>query len=128
MEHDERRKNTRVSFHTTASLKFPEMSFDKCETRDLSIKDVFVLGVQGVEVEDECEVILHLSGMTSDLNLTMRGKVVRVQGDGVAICFFEIDLDSFYHLKNIVYYNTENPDEVADVVDDEGVGGVFVDH
>jgi hypothetical protein len=26
--------------------------------------------------------------------------------------FVEIDLDSFYHLKNIIYYNSSDPDTI----------------
>ena len=111
---EERRENTRVNFHTTATLKFPDNSFENCETRDLSVKGVFVLDVTDQEVGDECDVELFLSGGTSDLALRMRGEVVRSQDEGVAINFYEVDLDSFYHLKNIVYYNSENPDELEE--------------
>ena len=42
----------------------------------------------------------------------MKGEVVRVEPDGLALHFSEIDFDSFYHLKNIIYYNSEDPDQV----------------
>ena len=40
----------------------------------------------------------------------MRGEVVRVDPGGLALHFTEIDADSFYHLKNIIYYNSKDPD------------------
>lgn len=111
MKNDERRQNTRVHFHTTASLQFSERLFKNCETRDLSVKGLFVQNVTGQEAGDKCEIDLHLSGATSELKLAMRGEIVRVQEDGVAVNFYEVDLDSFYHLKNIVYYNSVDPDD-----------------
>ncbi len=42
----------------------------------------------------------------------MKGEVVRVEEDCIALYFFEIDLDSFFHLRNIVYYNTEDADKI----------------
>ena len=111
----EKRKNTRVPFHSTISVRFPDQTFDHCETQDLSLKGVFVKGVTGPRAEgDQCELSLHLSGATSDLSLHMRGEVVRTRKDGVGLHFSEIDLDSFYHLKNIIYYNSDDPDILED--------------
>ena len=107
----EKRKNTRVPFHTTITVRFPDKTFDHCETQDLSLKGVFVKGVTGSRAEgDRCELSLHLSGSSSNLSLHMNGEVVRVKKDGIGLHFSEIDLDSFFHLKNIIYYNTEDPD------------------
>ena len=107
----EKRKNTRVPFHATITVRFPDQTFDHCETQDLSLKGVFVKGVTGARsLGDRCELSLHLSGSSSDLALHISGEVVRVREDGVGLHFSEIDLDSYYHLKNILYYNSEDPD------------------
>ena len=111
----EKRQNTRVPFHTTITVRFSDKTFDHCETQDLSLKGVFVKGVTGTRAQgDHCELSLHLSGATSDLSLHMSGEVVRVLDDGVGLHFSEIDLDSFFHLKNIIYFNTEDPDILGD--------------
>ena len=112
MSENERRKNTRVPFQTTADLIFSDKSYQKCETENLSVKGVSIPGVVGHQINEECEVSLALSGTTSELRLEMKGKVVRVTAEGIGIQFTEIDLDSFYHLKNIVYYNAEDPDQI----------------
>ena len=113
MTGDERRRSTRVFFHTIANLHFSDADFTSCETMDLSIKGVFVLGLSGRPIGDRCAVQLQLSGSSTQLLLAMQGEVVRVEAKGTAIKFSEIDLDSFNHLKNIVYYNSENPDELT---------------
>ncbi|MCK5232369.1 MAG: PilZ domain-containing protein [Desulfobulbaceae bacterium] len=114
MNEQDRRRNTRVDFQTTADLKFPDQEFPDCETRDLSVRGIAVLDVKGPELGDQCEISLHLSGMSSDLSLAMKGEVVRTEEDFIALHFFEIDLDSFFHLRNIVYYNTEDADKVEE--------------
>jgi len=113
MTQDEKRRATRVRFLTTASLNFDDAHFTHCETADLSTKGLFVFGAADRKKGDECAIELRLSGTSTKLVVRMRGKVVRVREDGVALNFFEVDLDSYHHLKNIVYYNSENPDELT---------------
>ena len=106
----ERRRTTRVAFSTTATLHFEDAAYAECATENLSTKGVFIAGVTGRTIGDTCSIELHLSGASSDLVLRMQGRVVRTPPNGIAIQFEEVDLDSFYHLKNIVYYNSEDPD------------------
>lgn len=119
MEEVNKRKNVRVRFTTNATLRFADQSFTNLETSNMSLKGVYVLGVSGIAKGAKCGVSLHLSGATSELMVKMTGEVVRVEEDGVALRFSEIDLDSFFHLRNIVYFNSENPD----VVEEELVAG-----
>ncbi|MBU4033221.1 MAG: PilZ domain-containing protein [Proteobacteria bacterium] len=105
-----KRKNSRVPFEVIISLDFQDQSHAECKTTDLSLRGVFVLDVTGHTVGENCLVSLRLVGSTSHLSLTMKGTVVRVEEDGLALHFYEMDLDSFFHLKNILYYNSENPD------------------
>ena len=108
----ERRKNTRVPFQTTADVVFSDASYSQCATENLSVTGVSVLGITGHEIGETCDLSLALSGSTCHLRLTMKGKIVRVDSDRVALSFTEIDLDSFYHLKNIIYYNANDPDTI----------------
>ena len=108
----ERRKNTRVPFQATADVRIADKNYTHCETENLSVKGVSVLGISGHKVSEKCDVSLALSGSTSELKLTMQGEIVRVQQDSIALKFTEVDLDSFYHLKNIIFYNSEDPDKI----------------
>jgi hypothetical protein len=107
---DNKRKNSRVPFHATITLNFPNRQHEECETVDLSLKGVFVVGITDHAIGEKCQASLRLIGSTSDLTLDMKGEVVRVEKNGMGLHFFETDLDSFFHLKNILYYNSENPD------------------
>ena len=110
----ERRKDVRVTFQSRVKLVFGDEVFDDCETRNISVSGVFVEGVSGVDKGARCAVEFRLIGRTSTLVMDMSGEVVRVDGDGVALQFFDVDRDSFCHLKNIVYFNYKNPAELGD--------------
>lgn len=109
-----RRKSTRVPFKATVDLIFDGREYLKRQTSDLSLTSVFVPGVTGHEAGETCRLNLHLTGLSSDILLHMKGRIQRVEQDGIGLEFFEIDLDSFYHLKNIVYYNSGDPDKLED--------------
>ncbi len=106
---DERRHNTRVSFETVIDLSCGEKKFTGCETENLSTKGVLIHDITDLQLDDQCDLSLHLSG-GHNLTLTMKGIVQRITDTGIGIRFTETDLDSFTHLKNIIYYNSENPD------------------
>lgn len=111
----ERRRDVRVTFRATAKLNYSDnRSFSECETRDISVSGVFVAGVSGVAFGEKCDIEFHLCGRTSNLVLSMAGETVRVLEDGVALQFFDIDEDSFYHLQNIVYFNYKHSDQAAE--------------
>lgn len=115
MAQNERRANTRVSFQTTVDLRFTGgREYRGCVIQDLSVKGVFLVGVRQQAVGDRCALSLCLSGTSSDLCLRIQGEVMRVEEDGVGVHFVEMDLDSFYHLKNIIYFNAENPDNIQE--------------
>lgn len=108
----ERRRNTRVAFQAIADVAFGDTHYTQCATENLSVKGVAVLGISGHKIGDTCDISLALSGSTSHLRLSMKGKIVRAEDNRIALNFTEIDLDSFYHLKNIVYYNSNDPDAI----------------
>lgn len=110
----ERRKNTRVPFQTTADVIFPNAHYSQCATENLSVKGVSVLGITGHAIGESCNLSLDLNGSSSQLRLAMKGTIVRVETDRIALNFTEIDIDSFYHLKNIIYYNSNDPDAIEE--------------
>ncbi|MEN8136773.1 MAG: PilZ domain-containing protein [Thermodesulfobacteriota bacterium] len=129
-QQNEKRRDVRVTFRTTVKLSFPDgRTFDECETSDVSVSGVFVKGVTGVDCGDKCQVKFHLSGRTSSLVLELDGEIVRTQAVGVALQFFEVDEDSFYHLQNIVYFSYKHADDGGgseilggdDTIDDEAL-------
>jgi hypothetical protein len=116
MTYGERRKNTRVLFQTTASVCFEGEVCEQLTIRDLSLKGMYIEAISGHSAGERCEIQLFLSGTSSELKLSMKGEVVRVDAGGMVVHFTEIDIDTFFHLRNIVYYNAADPDQLLDDV------------
>lgn len=127
MGSSERRKNVRVTFQTTVSLHFADGEYAHCQTKDLSLKGIFIPGIVDREPGDRCHVAILLSGTSSKLKITMTGEVVRNTEEGIGIYFDEIDVDSFFHLKNIVYYNSDHPDQIIEPYIETVPNGTYVD-
>jgi hypothetical protein len=113
---DERkRRDSRVPFHAVVSLAFADGgTFSNCEIRDLSLRSIFIEGVDGRGVGETCRLELCLTGTSSRTCLSIEGTVVRRQEAGIAVRFTSMDPDSFFHLQNIIYYNSEDADTLQD--------------
>ena len=108
-----RRSKIRVDFQTriVVDVTEPPVQMDG-DSRNLSLKGIFVNTKEDISPGARCRVQIFLSGRTEPTPLCMEGTVVRKDPSGVAITFDSMDLDSYTDLKNIVRYNTENPDDV----------------
>ncbi len=111
----DRRKNIRVVFNVSADVTESGSQGRKihCEdTRDISLKGAYLLTNEPFPDGTECAIDLLLEGSSSKLTLHIKGKVVRSDNDGMAVNFTDMDVDSLIHLKNILYYNSGDPDRI----------------
>lgn len=111
---EEQRKRTRVNFHALVDLDSGEKRLKGLESRDLSLKGLFVITEERMGKGVPVDVTLDLSGSSSKVSLKMKGKIARIDEEGMAVDFTEVDLDSFYHLRNIILYNSGEPNDVDD--------------
>ncbi|MFZ2957170.1 MAG: PilZ domain-containing protein [Candidatus Ozemobacteraceae bacterium] len=109
----EHRRFTRVFPHVEAELTHLEAGIIPCETRDVSMKGVSVDGCKPLQVGTDCELTFYLGGRQSGKRIEIRGRVVRCDSSGLAIEFLEIyGMDSYEHLRNLVFYNARIGDDV----------------
>ncbi len=107
-----RRRRTRVDFHTLVDVQAPGALLRNLRSRDLSHKGVFVLGQHPLSEGQEVFVTVRLHGdEESTPVLRMEGKVARLTPDGTAIDFVSMDPDTYLHLRNLVLLNAEDPDQ-----------------
>ncbi|TWI72433.1 PilZ domain-containing protein [Desulfobotulus alkaliphilus] len=105
----ERRRMKRVAFETEVRLHVGEHEIRvEGSSRDLSQKGVFVATDVPLKEGTECRVEIQLSGMEEPICLFMKGRVARIVPKGVGVEFFEMDLETFTHLRNVVLYNSDN--------------------
>ena len=97
----------RISCRVIPQQKTP---FQADSTRDLSLKGLYVSTGERLEKGTLCKLELGLEGVPAPL--TIMARVVRVDKGGIAFMFDEMDIETFLHLKNILYYNSGNPERI----------------
>lgn len=108
---DDRRKHSRVGFTTEIkiALNFQGKQVKlACSSRDLSQKGIFVNTDKRFPPETPCCVEIYLTGGIERIQLMIEGSIVRETDSGIGIVFNSMGLETFSHLKNIVYYNRED--------------------
>jgi hypothetical protein len=109
----EKRKKTRVHFKTEVILKTDESEIEaKANSRDISINGVFVNTEKSVPVGTPCDIEILLTGTSTRLALSIKGIVTRQEASGLGIAFDSMDIDSHFHLSNIIMYNSFDPDNI----------------
>lgn len=109
----EKRKFSRIPFQIKAEMDAEGQKFEG-EVDNFSLKGMFVKTEHTLENGTSVFSTVKLTGTNSSLIIQLKGRVVRTTPEGIGIFFEEMDLDSFIHLKNIIDYNTADPDKVKD--------------
>ena len=105
---DERRKHSRVGFTTAVFIvsEAGEKPFDlQGNSRDLSLKGLFVSTKKKIPCGAKCSIKVYLNGGVDKIELLMKGTIVRITDTGMGIVFDSMDVDTYSHLKNLVSYN-----------------------
>jgi len=110
---NEKRRHSRVGFSTEIEIliqadgkevKLPGNS------KDLSLKGIFISAKEKFAPGTKCLVHVYLTGGINKIELQMKGTVVRMSDKGMGLIFDSMDVETYSHLKNIVYYNsTDDP-------------------
>lgn len=80
--------------------------------RDISLHGLYLLGAGGPPAGARCRVEIVLRGETSHVALSMRGRVVRAEPEGVAVAFESMDAETSWHLRHVVVVHSADPARV----------------
>lgn len=105
----ERRKRTRVPFKIKARLVAPGMKDHECETRNLSVNGVLLVGVAETKIGSLWGIELLGTLKNSSLRVRIKAKAVRTTEDGAAFAFEKMDDDCYALLQTVVIYNAKDP-------------------
>jgi len=109
----EKRRHIRVDFATRVVINAGSVQIEvPGDSRDLSLKGVFINTEQKLPVDTRCSVRIFLSCGFDEVELKMKAKVARVDDHGLGISFDSMDLDTYTHLRNIMRYNADNFNEI----------------
>jgi hypothetical protein len=109
----ERRRRTRVPYQITAQLSASGVDYPECETRNLSVNGVLILGVPDIELNTVWELELAGNLKNSSFQLRTKARAIRTVENGAAFAFHGMDEDCYALLQTVVIYNAENPLTVA---------------
>ncbi len=110
----ERRRNLRVPFVTQVKIEPLDGSgVVITETsKDISMQGIYCFTENPLPKGTRCLIEIMLTGTSSELKLKIEGHVIRSDSQGMALYFDVLELDSFIHLKNILYYNSGDPERI----------------
>ena len=108
----DKKGKVRGKFKTRVDISYPNLSIENCKSKDISVNGVFIISKERPLIDTLCDVTIILeSGVIEPIRMKLDGKIVRYDEDGFAVTFLKMDSTTFFHLKNIVKYNTENIEE-----------------
>jgi len=100
-------------------LLFSNQIYEHCTTRDLSLKGLWVYGCQGQKAGDFCDIEISEKEVPINRVIRIKGKVVRVDNEGIGILFIDMNLNSYTDLQTLLIYRSSDPFEVAEEFLDE---------
>ncbi len=107
----DRRRNIRVFFDAKVDVYSETGEIISNKTKDVSFKGLYVLSEKKPSIGEICNVNMRLNG-EDNIVLKFKGKVIRHDDKGFVLSFIATDLDTLSHLKNILYYNSGDPERI----------------
>ena len=108
---NDKRQKIRVDFQVDIEATFGDLKINvEADSKNISLNGVYIQTDKDIPLHTKCQISLYLSGTTEPLALTMEGRVARKDDTGFAVAFESMDLDSFTQLKQILRFNTGDPD------------------
>ena len=110
----ERRKRTRIKFRFEAIVAVDTQEV-KVQTRNLSLKGMLCNSHKAFQEGRVCRIILNLSqgNEPEPIRAVIHGRIIRTDAKTTAIDFNLMDATSFFHLKKIVEYHTQEPERIT---------------
>lgn len=110
----ERRKRTRVKFRFETMVAVDNQEV-KVQSRNLSLKGMLCNSHQIFREGQVCRVTLNLTQAQDPepIRAVIHGRIIRSDPEGTAIDFNLMDATSFFRLKKIVEYHTQEPERIA---------------
>jgi hypothetical protein len=105
------REFTRVLVTAHTVVRAGNTMLSAAQTHSLSMKGMSIQCTERLPIGTECEISIIL--VEGEVEIQVLGTVVVHLADGMAFVFSKIlGLESFEHLRNLVYYNAENVEQV----------------
>ena len=107
----EKRTFARISFKTKAIVRQKDSTVIGI-VENLSLAGIFLKTPERLGLNRLVKIELLFTGTSSQISIILDGKITRHENIGMGIEFRNLDLDAFFHLKNLITYNTDKIDKV----------------
>ncbi len=109
----EKRNFDRIPFQTKAIVRSKDTTVIGI-VENLSLDGIFLKTPEKLNLNRIVKIELLFTGTSSQLSILLDGKIMRHENIGMAIQFKDVDMDAFFHLKNLIAYNTNQVGNLTD--------------
>jgi len=106
----EKRSFARIPFKTKAIVRHKDSTVIGI-VENLSLAGIFLKTPEKLALKRVVKIELLFTGTSSQISILLDGKISRHENIGMGIEFRNIDLDAYFHLKNLINYNTDKIDK-----------------
>lgn len=110
----EQRRYTRSTVCARAELRLSCGMLMEALSRDVSLNGMFVNSDRMLPVGHTCHVTLMFEGGVGKFRVATNGRVVRVDEDGIAIEFEEVEMEGGEHLRKLLLCNADEPERMRE--------------
>ena len=109
---DERREFPRVPKKLQVKMTAGDSAIVSGNTRDVSLTGLFVRSDRSFPVGTLCQLVLQIESPESLVFMPAAGRVVRVEPDGMAVEFTELDEACYHYLRDLSLGHAGGPSAV----------------
>ena len=100
----EKRNFDRIPFQTKAIVRSKDATVIGI-VENLSLDGIFLKTPEKLNLNRIVKIEVLITGTSSQLSILLDGKIMRHENVGMAIQFKNVDMDAFFHLKNLISHN-----------------------
>ena len=109
----EKRNFNRIPFQTKAIVRSKDATVIGI-VENLSLDGIFLKTPEKLNLNRIVKIEVLITGTSSQLSILVDGKIMRHENVGMAIQFKNVDMDAFFHLKNLISHNLNQVGKLND--------------
>jgi hypothetical protein len=109
----EKRSFARIPFKTKAIVRHKDSTVIGI-VENLSLAGIFLKTPEKLALKRVVKIELLFTGTSSEISILLDGKISRHENIGMGIEFKNMDIDAFYHLRNLISYNTHQMEKLRE--------------
>ena len=109
----EKRIFDRIPFQTKAIVRSKDATVIGI-VENLSLDGIFLKTPEKLNINRIVKIEVLITGTSSQLSILLDGKIMRHENVGMAIQFKNVDMDAFFHLKNLISHNLNQVGKLND--------------